>query len=119
MTYLEIKTLIASIGLPFAYYQFTETTVSPPFICYFFTGSDDLVADNTNYQRIRPLAIELYTRTKDFELEQEVEDALNGAGLVYTRDETPLDTERMHMVIYTTSVCITDEIDITEVSTNE
>ena len=109
MTYTDVKNVVSGIGLPYAYYQFPETGVAPPFVCYFYTGTSDLVADNSNYQRIRPLAVELYTKTKDFALEAAVEDALNSAGLVYTRDETYLNSERMNMVVYNTTVVITDE----------
>ena len=109
MTYAEVSTMINSIGLPFAYYQFPEgTDQACPFICFFFEGSNDLAADNTNYQRIRPLSIELYTDNKDFELEQTVETALNNAGLVYAREESYLNNERMYMVTFTTDIVITE-----------
>lgn len=108
MTYQEVATMVASIGVPYAYYQFPEGTAQPtPFVCFYFDNSDDLVADNTNYQRIRPLVIELYTDNKDFALEATVESVLNRAGLVYSRAESWIDSERMNMVSYTTSVVIT------------
>ncbi len=108
MTYQEVATMVASIGVPYAYYQFPEGTAQPtPFVCFYFDNSDDLVADNTNYQRIRPLVIELYTDNKDFALEATVESVLNRAGLVYSRAESWIDSERMNMVAYTMSVVIT------------
>ena len=101
--------MVASIGIPYAYYQFPEGTDQPcPFICFYFTGSNDLAADDTNYQRIRPLAIELYTDNKDFSLENTVETVLNQHGFVYSRDEAYIDTERMNMVTYTIEVIITE-----------
>lgn len=109
MTYQEVKTMVESIGIPYAYYQFPEGTDQPcPFICFYFTGSNDLAADDTNYQRIRPLAIELYTDNKDFALENTVEAVLNQHGFVYSRDEAYIDTERMNMVTYTIEVIITE-----------
>ena len=109
MTYQEVKTMLESIGIPYAYYQFPEGTDQPcPFICFYFTGSNDLAADDTNYQRIRPLAIELYTDNKDFTLENTVEAVLNQHGFVYARDEVYIDTERMNMVTYTIEVIITE-----------
>lgn len=109
MTYQEVKQMVASIGIPFAYYQFPEGTDQPcPFICFYFTGSNDLAADDTNYQRIRPLAIELYTDNKDFALENTVEAVLIQHGFVYSRDEAYIDTERMNMVTYTIEVIITE-----------
>lgn len=110
MTYKEVKTMIDGIGLPSAYYQFPQGTEQAcPFICFFFEGSNDLAADNTNYQRIRPLSIELYTDNKDFELEETVESVLNSNGLVYSREETVLDSEQMYMVTFMTEIIITEE----------
>ena len=110
MTYQEVAALIGSIGLPYAYDHFEAgNAADPPFICFFFEGSDDLAADNTNFQRIRPLTVELYTDNKDFALEARVEAALNGAGLVYSRSETYIDSERMYEVVYTTEIIITEE----------
>lgn len=110
MTYQEVAALLASIGLPTAYDHFeVGNAADPPFICFYFEGSDDLAADNTNFQRIRPLTVELYTDNKDFALEERVEAALNGAGLVYSRSETYIDSERMYEVVYTTNIIISEE----------
>ena len=61
----------------------------------------------TNYQKIRPLTIELYTDNKDFTLEATVEGILSSNGLTYARSESWIDSERMNMVAYTMSVVIT------------
>lgn len=108
MTYREVKTMVQSIGLPFAYYQFTnDTAVAPPFICFYFDESEDEPADNTNWAKIRTLYIELYTDAKDFSLEAAVESVLTNNEQFYTRSETYLDSERMMMVTYETQVIIT------------
>ena len=110
MTYKEVSNMIEGIDIPFAYYQFPEGTGQEcPFICFYFAGSDDFAADDTNYQRIRPLTIELYTDNKDFTLEETVEAALNSSGLVYSRSETYIDSEKMNMVVYTTDIIVTEE----------
>lgn len=108
MTYREVKTMVESIGLPFAYYQFTnDTAVAPPFICFYFDESDDEPADNMNWAKIRTLYIELYTDEKDFELESTVETVLASNDQFFTRSETYLDSERMMMVSYEMQVVIT------------
>ena len=108
MTYREVKTMVESIGLPFAYYQFTnDTAVAPPFICFYFDESDDEPADNMNWAKIRTLYIELYTDEKDFELESTVESVLASNDQFYTRSEDYLDSERMMMVTYEMQVVIT------------
>jgi hypothetical protein len=110
MTYQEVAALIESIGLPYAYDHFeVGDAVDPPFICFFFSGSADFAADDTNYQKIRPLTLELYTENKDFSLEETVEAALNAAGLVYSRSEVYIDSERMYEVTYTAEIIITEE----------
>lgn len=110
MTYKQVAKMVEDIGIPCAYYQFQNGTGQAcPFICWFFESSNDLSADNTNWQRIRTLSVELYTDTKDFELEEQVEDALNAAGLVYSREETWLDSERMNMVTFMADIVITKE----------
>lgn len=115
MTYKEISDLVEGIGLPFAYYEFPEgTDQAPPFICFFFQESTDLLADDKNYAKIRPLVIELYTDNKDFALEEQVETALNTAGLVYSRSETYIGSERMFQISYTTSVYVDDVATTTE-----
>lgn len=110
MTYKEIAQMIYGIGLPYAYDHFDkENAVDPPFICFFFSGSADFAADDTNYQKIRPLTLELYTDNKDFATEATVEAALNAAGLVYSRSEVWIDSERMYEVTYTAEIIITEE----------
>jgi len=109
MTYRQVAEMVSSIGVPFAYYQFPNNSgIAPPFVCFYFDSSNDFAADNTNYQRIRPLSIELYTDNKDFTLEQTVENVLNQNGLVYSREETYLDSERMYMVTFMTEIIITE-----------
>ena len=107
MTTIELKNLMDSVGVPTAYWQFTKDTAKPaPYICYFFTGSNDMLADDTNYKHINNLAIELYTVSKDFALEEKLETALNNAGLVWSREDTYIDTEKLFETIYYTTVII-------------
>lgn len=105
MTYREVATMIDGIGYPYAYYQFTKDTAkAPPFICFYYPGRDDFIADDSNYSKILELVIELYTDTKDFTAEGAVEAALEAGGLVYEKDESYIDSERMYMTTYTTEV---------------
>ena len=107
MKLTEIDSMIESIGLPYAYYQFPGTQ-EPPFICFYYPGRDDFVADNSNYAPITELVIELYTNNKDFTAEGAVESALEAAEIVYEKDESYIDTEKLYMITYTTEVLITN-----------
>lgn len=110
MTYRELNNFIASFGLPYAYNEFPDDThQEPPFICFLLDSSSDFLADNTNFVKLRPLTIELYTDIKDFTLESTIEAALTQGGFVYSRSETYLDSEHMNMVVYSTEVIITED----------
>lgn len=107
MTYKGIAAMIESIDLPYAYYQFPEGTgQEPPFVVFFYSNIDDLYADESNYQRIVTLNIELYTREKDFEKEATVEGILQNSGLSYYKEENYIDSEKMYQIAYEMEVII-------------
>lgn len=107
MTTQEVAAMVAEIGVPTAYYQFPEGTgQATPFVCFFYSGDNDMLADDSNYQKIEHLIIELYTDNKDFELEQTVESVLASHGMVWTRAEEWIDTERMLEVVYEMDVIL-------------
>lgn len=113
MTYKEIATMISSIGLPYAYYQFPDgTEQSPPFICFFYASNDDFIADGTNYATIVELIVELYTDNKDFANEAAVEAVLNANGLVFRKDEEYIDSEKMYQISYSAQVIIDKETSV-------
>lgn len=106
MTYVEVKNLIASFGLPFAYYQFPDgTDQSPPFICFFY-DYDDIYADNSNYVGRAVLYIELYTDNKDFEQEATIEAGLKEAGFSFGKESAYIASERMWQTTYNMEVII-------------
>ena len=110
MTYKEVSTMVKSIGLPYAYYQFPEGTAeAPPFICFFWSDDNDLKADNLNYQKIERLNIELYTDNKDYENEANIETVLTNNSVVWSKSETYIDSERLYMVLYEADVIVTQE----------
>ncbi len=107
MTRIDVADMIKSIGLPYAYYQFPEGTAQElPFVVFFFSGSDDLYADQENYQKIATLNIELYTKQKDFAQDQSIEDILNNNGLTYYKEENYIDSEKMWQTAYECDVVI-------------
>ena len=107
MTHKEVAEMVKSIGLPYAYYQFPEGTGQAlPFVCFFYSSSDDLYADDSNFQRIMRLNIELYTGEKDFDLEDKTEEILSGAGLTYYKEENYIDSEKMWQIAYEMEVLI-------------
>lgn len=109
MTQIDVAEMIESIGLPYAYYQFPDGTAQAlPFVVFFFSGSDDLYADQQNYQKISTLNIELYTKNKDFALDSKVEDILNDNGLTYYKEENYIDSEKMWQTAYECDVILNE-----------
>jgi len=109
MTYKQIATMIGEIGLPCAYNEFKTTLQGPPFICWLCGNSSDFTADNSNYQKIERLRIELYTVDRDFETEAAVESKLAENGIVWVSEGDYLDDERMYLRVYESDVIITPE----------
>lgn len=111
MTTKEVSQMIASIGLPYAYDHFeaADTPGQPPFVCFIYPGSDNFFADDSVYQKIKQLRIELYTNEKEPALEKRVEDALDAAELPYNSSESYIDSEKMYMVTWDTSIVLTEE----------
>lgn len=107
MTPSEVKIMVEELGIPSTYYQFADNTeLAPPFVCYFFTPSNDLSADNINYVRVEKLNIELYTDVKDFDLEKQLEQILAEHEIFFAKEETNIDSERMHETIYTSDIIL-------------
>jgi hypothetical protein len=110
MTLQEAASMVREIGLPFSYYQFDENTaVAPPFICFYYPEDFDLKADGINYKKITSLVIELYTDSKDFASEAAVENVLRSHGLAWSRVETYIDSEKLYMVTFNTSIMIEED----------
>lgn len=108
MTYAEVASMVAEIGLDYAYYEFPDDTQKQlPFVCFLFTGSDDAYADNINYVDKRTLVIELYTRNKDFETEETVRGVLLSHKLAFTQADDYLHDEQCYITTFTTQVIIT------------
>jgi len=105
MTFQEVKQMIESIGLPYTYDSFPNNVApAPPYIVFNYPNNDDFGADNTNYVSIDVLNIELYTSTKDFELERNLEAVLNANGFYYDKTETYIRQDNIYQITYVTEV---------------
>lgn len=97
----EVLSILAEIGLPFAYHHFAEgESPDPPFFCYLTPGSDNFAADGKVYYKIDEYHIELYTDRKDPELEDSVEAVLDGHGVFYDKSEVWIESEKLYEVMY-------------------
>ena len=97
----EVLSILAEIGLSFAYHHFAEgESPDPPFICYLTPGSDNFAADGKVYYKIDEYHIELYTDRKDPELEDSVEAVLDGHGVFEDKSEVWIESEKLYEVMY-------------------
>ena len=97
----DVLSILAEIGLPFAYHHFAEgESPDPPFICYLTPGSDNFAADGKVYYKIDEYHIELYTDRKDPELEDSVEAVLDEHGVFYDKSEVWIESEKLYEVMY-------------------
>lgn len=101
MSFEKIVEMLMAIGLPFAYHHFAEgESPDPPFIVYLSPGSHNFGADGKVYFKAKELDIELYTEKKDPELEEQLENILDAAGLFYDKTEVFIETENLYEVLY-------------------
>ena len=99
MTLGEFKELLETTGLPVAYYSFPENEApSLPFICYISPGTDNFSADGVVYAKTNRIQVELYTKYRDFELEEKVEEALSS--IYWEKESEYLESERCFQTIY-------------------
>ena len=63
-----------------------------------------MFADNTVFQKIDELNIELYTDVKDPETETKIEDILIRHDLPYEKSEYWIESEKMYEVLYHTQI---------------
>lgn len=103
----EIAEMLAATGYPVTYLQWPEKKVPPlPYICYYYPSMEPETADDTHYAQFYTLNVELYTKEKQFDVENNVEQALLNAGLVFTKEESYLNDENMYEELYMMEVLI-------------
>ena len=105
MTYENVIEMLEEAGLPLAYDHFAEgESPEPPFLIFLFPGTDNVFADDTVYQKIDELNIELYTDKKAPETENTIEDILISHELPYEKSEVWIESEKMYEVLYQTQM---------------
>ena len=105
MTYDEIVGMAEETGLPVAYDHFAEgDSPEPPFLIFLFPSSDNFSADGQVFVKIDALHFELYTDTKQSDVEARVEAALDRRGLFYDKSEVWIAEERLYEVLYSMEV---------------
>lgn len=105
MTYNDVISILEESDLPLAYDHFSEGEApDPPFLVFLFPGSDNVFADDTVFQKIDELNIELYTDKKDPVTETKIESILISHDLSYEKKEVWIESEKMYEVLYQTQI---------------
>lgn len=109
MTLQEFNQMLQSTGLSVAYRSFpTGDKNNPepelPFICYLETNTNNFSADGIVYKKISSIAVELYTKNKDLEVERKVENALSS--FYWNKSEEYLDDEECYFTLYELEVVL-------------
>lgn len=105
MTYEDVINMLKEAALPLAYDHFAEgESPDPPFLIFLYPGSDNVFADDTVFQKIDELNIELYTDKKDPETENKIEGILIRHDLPYEKSEVWIESEKMYEVLYQTQI---------------
>ncbi len=107
MTQTEINTMLDQTGLSHTYYSWPEKEAPAlPYLLWYFPSSDNFAADDKVYKHIETLNLELYTKTKSFATEAAVEAVLDAWNLVWSREESYIESEQMYQVFYQMEVTI-------------
>lgn len=97
----QFAAVLDGIRLPHVYYSFPENGAPAlPYFVYYYAGTENVSADDVAYVEVLTPVVELYTRTKSFDTERTIEDALTAAGLFWDKTEEYLTTENMLMTTY-------------------
>lgn len=104
MTPSEIEAMLEELGIPYRYNHFTQREmedVNLPIAVWNIPGTTNFFADGKVYQKISKLDIELYSDTKDWELEKRMEGILDKNGISWEQTASEwLESENMWESLY-------------------
>jgi len=97
----ELYSLLKTIGIPVTYSHFEEGQAPAlPYICYLEVSTENFKADGKVYQKVTDVDIELYTRFKDLNIEDSIEQLLNENGIPWDSDEIYINDEKVFQKTY-------------------
>lgn len=99
----ELVKILEKLEIPIAYNHFS-TVQKPPYLVYKVTSSNNFIADNKVYKKIRKVDLELYTENKNEELEQKLETILCENEMAFEMFETYIESEAVYQVVYEISI---------------
>lgn len=104
MDLADVRTVLAKTGLPVVYRGASPTgeTMPPPLprIVWSAAGANVFYADGIAYYVSGAVEAALYAAEKSPALERDVEQALDGAGIAYAKDEYWDESEKLYEIRY-------------------
>ena len=95
----EFCDILKTTGLPVAYRAFQEEEAPKlPYICYLNPENNNFAADGKVFFSAKKIQVELYTKNKEIETEEKVEQALSS--LFFTKTENYIDSEKCYQILY-------------------
>lgn len=105
MTHEQIVAMLEEANLPLAYDHFAEgESPDPPFLIFLFPGSNNMFADDSVYQRINELHVELYTDQKEPDTEAMLEGIFAAHELLWEKTEVWIESEKLYEILYSTEI---------------
>lgn len=99
MTLGEFFDILKTTGLPVAYRVFPEGDAPKlPYICYLNPEDNNFAADGKVFFSAKKIHVELYTKDKEIETEEKVEQALSS--FFFKKTETYINSEKCYQILY-------------------
>lgn len=95
----QVKALLETSGIPFAYHVWASPPPLPWGV-FRFSEQNAFYADGVLYYAVSNCQIELYTDTKQPDTEQKLEGVLTAAGISYTKFEYYIESEKLYQILY-------------------
>lgn len=99
---MEIEKLLEALGIPYAYQKFkaykNKPLPDPPYIKWFIDNEHQFGGDDKNFLNRCHITLELYTKNRDKQIEQKIEEALNGVEFDVWRDY--IEDQKLHLASY-------------------
>lgn len=101
MTYDLINLILGELGVPYAYHHFKNAPTGDKYIAYFESEKLRFLADDVVYHHEPTFAVELYTKKKDIETEEQLIALFERHEIVWSGgDSIWIDDEKMYQTVY-------------------
>lgn len=101
MTYKDLRTELKTLKVNYVGYTTVPKNTKLPYIAVYSDGTENDYADDGVFMEHTGYVLELYTKFKDFELENSIKTLLSKNEIGYSiTTETYLDVEKTFMVVF-------------------